>query len=461
MKPMKQQKRLLVIDDEENLRHLLRSMLEKEGYEVSLAADGQEGLACLEQQDFDTILCDLRMPRMDGIEFLKQAAGRSSTATIITMSAYGTMDLALETMQLGAYDFISKPFKPAEILLVLKKADERERLKNENRLLRSQLKQLYGFENLIGKSSQMQCICELIEKVSAFKSSVLITGESGTGKELVARAIHATSPRKDRTFLAINCGAIPDSLLESELFGHKKGSFTGAIQDRKGFFEEADGGTLFLDEIGDIPINLQVKLIRALQEGEVRRVGEERAVSVDVRVIAATAKDLLAEVERGAFREDLYYRLNVLPIHLPPLRERLEDIPLLVEHFIAKYNKSHGLACRGSTPAVMRLLLAYPWPGNIRELENMVERAMILSEKDRIDAEAIPESVAQFQKQGGKRFTDDIFSIKVMSRIIEEQFIRKALKRTHGNKSQAAKLLELSYPALLSKIAEYGIEREE
>jgi two-component system response regulator AtoC len=398
---------------------------------------------------------------MDGMEFLKQAAGRTSTATIITMSAYGTMDLALETMQLGAYDFISKPFKPTEVLLVLKKAEERERLKKENRQLRSQLKQLYGFENLIGKSPQMQGICELIGKVAAFKSSVLITGESGTGKELVARAIHETSPRKERIFLGINCGAIPDSLLESELFGHKKGSFTGAIQDRKGFFEEADGGTLFLDEIGDIPINLQVKLIRALQEGEVRRVGEDRAVSVDVRVIAATAKDLLAEVERGSFREDLYYRLNVLPIHLPPLRERLEDIQLLVEHFIAKYNKSHGLACRGATPAAMRLLLAYPWPGNIRELENMVERAMILSEKDRIDADDIPAPVAQFQKQGGKRFTDDIFSIKVMSRIIEEQFIRKALKRTHGNKSQAAKLLELSYPALLSKIAEYGIVNEE
>jgi two-component system response regulator AtoC len=287
---MAQKKQLLVIDDEENLRHLLRSLLEKEGYDVCLAADGQEALVCLEQQDFDIILCDLRMPRMDGMEFLKQAAGRTGTATIITMSAYGTMDLALETMQLGAYDFISKPFKPTEVLLVLKKAEERERLKKENRQLRSQLKQLYGFENLIGKSPQMQGICELIGKVAAFKSSVLITGESGTGKELVARAIHETSPRKERIFLGINCGAIPDSLLESELFGHKKGSFTGAIQDRKGFFEEADGGTLFLDEIGDIPINLQVKLIRALQEGEIRRVGEDRAVSVDVRVIAATAR---------------------------------------------------------------------------------------------------------------------------------------------------------------------------
>ena len=458
---MEQKKRLLIIDDEENLRLLLKSILEKEGYDIMLAEDGEQGLARLQEQDFDLILCDLRMPRMDGIEFLKQTAQQNIPATIITMSAYGTMDLALETMQLGAYDYISKPFKPAEILLALKKAEERLRLQTENRLLRTQLRQLAGSDTLIGKSPQMRMICELIGKVAAYKSSVLVTGESGTGKELVARAIHETSPRSTSTFLAINCGAIPENLLESELFGHKKGSFTGATHDRKGFFEEAGGGTLFLDEIGDIPLNLQVKLVRALQEGEVRRVGEERSQPVDVRIIAATAKNLQDEVAKGSFREDLFYRLNVLPIHLPPLRERREDIPLLVEHFIAKYNKAHGLACTGATPAAMKLLLAYPWPGNIRELENMVERAMILSGKDHIDAEAIPEPGAVFQKQQGRRATDDIFSIKVMNRIIEEQFIRKALKHTRGNKSQAAKLLELSYPALLSKISEYGIEREE
>jgi len=261
---MDQKKRLLIIDDEENLRLLLKSILEKEGYDIELAQDGEQGLACAQEQDFDLILCDIRMPRMDGIEFLKNIAQRHIPATIITMSAYGTMDLAIETMQHGAYDYISKPFKPAEILLALKKAEERQRLQSENRLLRTRLEQLSGSDTLIGKSPQLRSVCELIGKVADYKSSVLVTGESGTGKELVARAIHETGPRSASTFLAINCGAIPENLLESELFGHKKGSFTGAIHDRRGFFEEAGGGTLFLDEIGELPQNLQVKLLRAL-----------------------------------------------------------------------------------------------------------------------------------------------------------------------------------------------------
>jgi len=287
---------------------------------------------------------------------------------------------------------------------------------------------------------------------------VLITGESGTGKELVAKALHYNSPRKDKTFLAINCGAIPEALLESELFGHKKGSFTGATQDRKGFFEEADEGTLFLDEIGDIPLNLQVKLLRALQEGEVRRVGEDRAFSIDVRVIAATAKNLLREVEAGAFREDLYYRLNVLPIHIPPLRERKEDIPLLIEHFIQKYNKSHALTCKGVTQGALKSLLDYSWPGNIRELENIIERSMILAEQDTLHADTIPENITASGEDEAATIPEDSLSIKKHTRRLEEKLIRKALKKTGGNKTRAAKLLELSYPALLSKIIDYGVD---
>ncbi len=450
-------KKLLVIDDEENMRHYLMSLLENEGYEVREAGDGQEGLKLVEKHDFDAILCDVRMPGMDGIGFLQRVAQREPMPTVITMSAYGTIDLAVKTMQLGAYDYISKPFKPAEIILALKKAEERERLKQENVVLRREIEEKYSFGNIIGKSPAMQAIFELIKKVAHVKSSVLITGESGTGKELVAKAIHYNSPRKDRDFLAINCGAIPETLLESELFGHKKGSFTGASQDRKGFFEEADSGTLFLDEIGDIPINLQVKLLRVLQESEIRRVGEERSRPVDVRVIAATAKDLLQEVSRGAFREDLFYRLNVLPVNIPPLRERKEDIPSLVDHFIGKYNAAHSLAVEGVAASAMKSLLDYHWPGNIRELENIIERAMVLTEASRVDVDDIPDSVKNAREDVPEVQEEEDLSVKRMHRKLEAQLIIKALHKTGGNKSQAAKLLEISYPALLSKIDEYHI----
>ncbi|MCP4715757.1 MAG: sigma-54-dependent Fis family transcriptional regulator [Deltaproteobacteria bacterium] len=458
---MESKKSILIIDDEENMRHVLQALLEKEGYTTALAADGQAGLELLEQKHFDLVLCDVRMPRMDGIEFLKHVCARNITATIITMSAYGTIDLAVETMQLGAYDYISKPFKPPEILLALKKAEERERLKEENVRLRSAVELQYSFGNLIGTSPAIQEIFTMIKKVAGFKSSVLITGESGTGKELVARAIHYNSPRKNSTFLAINCGAIPESLLESELFGHKKGSFTGATQDRKGIFEEADEGTLFLDEIGDIPLNLQVKLLRALQEGEIRRVGEERPLAVDVRVIAATGKNLEKEVAGHTFREDLFYRLNVLPVHLPPLRERRDDIELLARHFIKKYNISHNLAINGLRSAALQKLLQYSWPGNIRELENIIERAMILAEHDMLDIDTLPENIVAPVENACDDLPQNTYSIRQACKSIEAQLIRKALQKTHGNKSRAAKLLEISYPALLTKISEYRIVYEE
>ena len=456
-----QHKTLLVIDDEENMRHVLKSMLTKEGYEVSLAADGREGLQRLAEQHFDFILCDIKMPRMDGIEFLKNLQNTHNPATIITMSAYGTIDLAIETMHLGAYDYISKPFKPAEIILTLKKAEERERLQKENVLLREEVQRKYNFQNLIGKSSHVMHLCEMIKKIAQHKSPVLITGASGTGKELVAKAIHYNGARSTQPFSAINCGAIPENLLECELFGHKKGAFTGAIYDRRGIFEEADGGTILLDEIGELPHPLQVKLLRVLQEGEIRRVGEDRCLTIDVRIIAATAKDLSQEAKQGAFREDLFYRLNVLPIHIPPLRERREDIPLLVTYFLQKYNRQCGLTIQEITPSALQLLINYSWPGNVRELENIIERTMVMTDKTTIGEHDLPDYMRTTSIEDINDSLINEYSIKKMERMLEEKLIRKALIKTHGNKTRAVKLLEISYPALLSKIEEYGIAHED
>jgi two-component system, NtrC family, response regulator AtoC len=443
------------------MRHVLSSMLSKEGYTISLAADGLEGLQRIAEQHFDFILCDIKMPRMDGLAFLKNLQGTHNPAIIITMSAYGTIDLAIETMQLGAYDYISKPFKPAEIILTLKKAAERKRLEKENILLREEVQRKYNFQNLIGKSPHIMHLHEMIKKIAQHKSPVLITGESGTGKELVAKAIHYNGARSEQPFLAINCGAIPENLLESELFGHKKGAFTGALYDRRGIFEEADGGTILLDEIGELPHPLQVKLLRVLQEQEIRRVGEDCCVSIDVRIIAATAKDLAQEAQKGAFREDLFYRLNVLPVHVPPLRERKEDIPLLIAYFLQKYNQQSGISIQDVTPSALKLLSGYYWPGNVRELENIIERTMVMTDTKTIGEHDLPDYIRNGSIDDLNDNFSNEYSIKKMERLLEEKLIRKALSKTRGNKTRAVKLLEISYPALLSKIDEYGIERED
>jgi two-component system response regulator AtoC len=450
-------KKLLIVDDEENMRHFLKALLEQEGYNVFLAENGRAAIDILKSEKISTTLCDIRMPEMDGIEFLKEISAKKIDTTVITMSAYGTIDLAIETMKLGAYDYVSKPFKPDEILLTLIKAEERESLKSENVNLRKEVEQKYSFHNIVGKSPEITNIFDTIKKISDFKSSVLLTGESGTGKELIAKAIHYNSSRKEKPFLAVNCGAIPEALLESELFGHKKGSFTGAINDRKGIFEEANKGTLLLDEIGDIPINLQVKLLRVLQESETRRIGMDTPTPVDVRIIAATAKDLAQEVSNNTFREDLYYRLNVLPIHIPALRERKYDIPLLVKHFIEKYNQEHNLNIKPIKPSVLKVLIEHSWPGNIRELENIIERSMILAQNDNLDLNEMKNTITSLRETNTNLTTEGIYSIKKTVRTIEEKLIAKALQKTGGNKSRAAKLLEISYPSLLSKIEEYEI----
>ena len=455
-------KRVLIVDDEESFRHMLSVILIKEGYEVETSSNGEEGLKKAAASPFDHILCDIRMPHMDGLEFLKEIKKTEGKPTIIMMSAYGTMDTAIEAMKLGAYDYISKPFKPDEIILTLRKAEEREQLRRENQLLRKEVGKEYSFENIVSKNEQMQKMFDVIKKVSQYKSTVLITGESGTGKELVARALHYNSDRSQNPFIAVNCGAIPENLLESELFGHAKGAFTDAIRTKKGLFEEADGGTLFLDEIGDLPGQLQVKLLRVLQDGEIRRIGESKPIQIDVRIVAATVRDLSKEVNEGRFREDLFYRLNVLPIHIPPLRERKEDIPLLIQHFIGKYNQAMNKNVANIDHKALGKLINYRWYGNVRELENTIERAIVLSEKNDIESDNLPIEIQNFKEEFQvEPLPDEEYSIKKTSKILEINLIKKALKKTKGNHTHAAKLLEISHRALLYKIKEYGIVENE
>jgi two-component system, NtrC family, response regulator AtoC len=452
-------KRILIVDDEESFRHMLSVILIKEGYEVETSSNGGEGLQKAAASPFDQILCDIRMPHMDGLEFLREIKKTGAEATIIMMSAYGTMDTAIEAMKLGAYDYISKPFKPDEVIFTLRKAEEREQLRRENQLLRKEVAKEYSFENIVSKNEKMQKIFDVIKKVSQYKSTVLITGESGTGKELVARALHYNnSDRSQNPFIAVNCGAIPENLLESELFGHAKGAFTDAIRTKKGLFEEADGGTLFLDEIGDLPGQLQVKLLRVLQDGEIRRIGEAKPIQIDVRIVAATVKDLSKEVNEGRFREDLFYRLNVLPIHIPPLRERKEDIPLLIQHFIGKYNQSMNKNVADIDHDALETLINYKWYGNVRELENTIERAIVLSEKNNIESENLPIEIQNFKEEFHlETLPEEEQSIKKASKSLEINLIKKALRRTKGNHTHAARLLEISHRALLYKIKEYGI----
>jgi len=450
---------ILVIDDEANMRHMLNALLTKQGYQVDVAGDGVEGLDRMRRSSYDFVLCDLRMPVMDGMAFLAQVQKNQWPATVIMMSAYGTVDQAIETVKQGAYDYISKPFKLEEILLVLRKAEERERLRRENRQLKAHLEAIDGqrsFGGMVGKSKAMQDVFQLADKVARYNTTVLITGDSGTGKELVARGIHAAGKGGGAPFVAVNCGSIPENLLESEFFGYVRGAFTGADREKKGLFEEADKGTLFFDEIGELPLDLQVKLLRVLQEREVRRIGAVRGHPVDVRVLAATNKDLGELVQRGLFREDLFYRLNVMHVHVPPLRQHMEDLPLLCRFFLDKFAVRLGIEVQGIAPAAMELLMQYQWPGNVRELENVLERALILTDKNIILPEHLPE---RFGVKDERRRIDDLlgtYSLKEAKVIMEKRLIGRAMEAAGGNKSKAAQLLELSYPALLSKLKEYG-----
>jgi len=450
-------RRVLVVDDEENIRLVLRTLLKKHGFEVEVADSGEAALALVDTFGPDVILTDVRMPKMGGLDLLATLKAKQNTATVIVMSAYGSIDLALEAMKAGAYDYVGKPFKPDEIVLALRKAEERESLRRENRALKEQIRAENQFESILAKSPQMADIFKTISKIAEFKTTVLISGESGVGKELVARAIHSRSSRKAGSFIALNCGAIPENLLESELFGHKKGAFTDASSDRRGLFEEATNGTLFLDEIGELPLNLQVKLLRVLQEDSIRRLGDTKDIKVDVRIIAATHRDLTAEVKASRFREDLFYRINVLAIAIPPLRARREDINLLIDHFIARNNARLGTHIRDLSHEARKLLLEYAWPGNVRELENTIERAMVLADGDLLGTPDLPDRIREALDPVQMQLASGELSIKKTTLVIEELLIRRALTKTKGNRTRAAEILEISHRALLYKIKDYKI----
>lgn len=450
--------RVLIIDDDEEVNRSLELVLQTLGYRTDSALSGDEGLERLTTGEFDLVLCDLKLPGASGLEVLARHAKR---VPIILMTAFSNQDIAGQAARCGAFDYLRKPIFPDDLLFTLRRFEEVEKLKRENRSLKATLSERYSFNNIIAKSESFASVFDTIKRLSPYNTTVLITGESGTGKELIARAIHEHSPRRGRPFVAINCGAIPETLMESELFGHKKGAFTDASRDKRGLFEEAHTGTLFLDEVGDLPLHLQVKLLRALQEQKIRRVGDENDISIDVRVISATLRDLDEEMARGTFRDDLLYRLNVVSIHLPPLRERPEDITVLVEHFLKKHSTRLGISEKALPAEILKILVEYSWPGNARELENCLERALVLSEGDEIQMSALPHHIVpnSTQKRAAVALDDEgNLSIKYHTETLERALIARALQQTNGNKTQAAKILEISHRTLLYKLKEYRLD---
>ena len=452
--------RVLVVDDEQSMRELLGIMLRQVGYDVTQADGGEAAIQTLKSADaFDLVITDLRMRKVDGLAVLRAAKEHSPHTVVLVVTAFASTETAVEAMKLGAYDYVTKPFKLDELKLTIANALERKRLQDENRELKRQLRTERGFDSFVGKSRRMLEVFETIRKTADSGSTVMITGESGTGKELVARAVHQESSRRNAPFISVNCGAIPETLMESELFGHVKGAFTGAVQSTEGLFLAADGGTLFLDEITEIAHSVQVKLLRAIQEREIRRVGDTRDVKVDVRLIAASNRDLVKAVADGVLREDLYYRLNVIPIHLPPLRDRTEDIALLVGHFIGRIATDVGKTIAGISPEALAVLERYHWPGNIRELENVVERAIVLGSGEQITAESLPPHLAQPAERG--EFPVEIpaggMDLEELLAAVESRYIRLALDRAGGLQVRAAELLRLSFRQFRYKIQKHGL----
>ncbi|HBG92884.1 MAG: Fis family transcriptional regulator [Nitrospirae bacterium RIFOXYB2_FULL_43_5] len=448
--------KILVVEDEKSMREVLGILLEGEGYEVTLAAGGIDGMALLNRDIFDMAITDINMPKVNGFEILRKVRETSPDTLVIMITAFGTTESAIEAMQLGAYDYIHKPFKIDEIRLVVKKALEKRRLREEVSILREKIKTTYEFGNIFWKNPKMQELLGIIPRIAQSNSNVIITGESGTGKELVATAVHNLSTRKGKKFVDINCAAFPEGLLESELFGHMKGAFTGAAYNKQGLFEIADGGSVFLDEICEMSINLQAKLLRVLENSMFRRVGGTGDITVDVRIISATNQDIKEEISAGRFREDLYYRLNVVPLHIPPLRERKEDIPMLVEHFLKKFS----FAERKVSPQVMKLFMEYPWKGNVRELENVIERIALLTDRDEIAIEDVPHEMFMFSEDAKymQDLTKDGVDLDSIIEGMEKKYLLNALKITDGNKTEAARLLNLSFRSFRHRLSKYGIK---
>ena len=446
-------KRILIVEDEEKLRRVLELQLTSCGFDVDKAGAAEEGLKLADRADL--ILTDLRLPGIDGLGLLSRIRLQDAHTPVIVMTAYGTVETAVEAMKAGANDFLLKPFSLDHLMAVVAKALEMRALRDENRQLREALGRRYEFDNIVGRSGSMQEIFATVERVAPTRATVLICGESGVGKDVIARAIHFHSPRRDRPLVKINCTAIPENLMESELFGYEKGAFTGATGSKPGKFEQADTGTVFLDEIGDVPASVQVKLLRVLQEREFERLGSNVTRHIDVRVVAATNQDLRAALEQGTFREDLYYRLNVVPVNIPPLRERKEDIPFLALHFVRKLGPDCDSRVESITDAAMARLLAYHWPGNVRELENVIERSLVMCPGTVLDAEDVKlDIVARPRNHGTPNFLPEGMTLDQY----EQEVIREALRRADGNKSQAARLLGLTRNALRYRLSQMGLE---
>lgn len=451
--------RILLVDDDESLRRVTQFQLEQAGYEVATAAGGAEALQALQRSPQDIVVTDLRMPGLSGLELLRKIRADYPEISVVIVTAFGTIETAVEAMKAGAYDYVTKPVNPAELVLIIERALERQRLLEEVRTLRSNLDRKYGFENIIGRSERLLYVLELAARAAQSDATVLIHGETGTGKELLAKAIHFNSPRRSKPFVTINCSAIPNDLLESELFGHLKGAFTGATAHKKGRVEMADGGTLFLDEIGELPPPLQAKLLRLLQQGEIEKVGAPAALQVDVRIVAATNRNLQRMVEDGAFREDLYYRLAVIPLEIPPLRERPEDIPDLVDHFFEQSCRKHGRTGLVLPRALISCFTGYRWPGNVRELENVIERLVVLARGREILAEDLP---AELRRARPAAQTDriELSPQGISLESIEKELILWALKKADWNQTRAAALLDLSRKTLIYRMEKHGIRRE-